>query len=238
MRHSELDHNRVIEMYVDEKRSAFKIADAFGVLPSKIYEILKKHNVPRRSRRDAQLLREYPTSITDENLKDAIIRLYCGEALSLKKVGKRLGISGTQVRKIMIYWGIPRRNPSEGMKKWETLPADEIVRLYVEEECSGIEISLRFKVSTPIIGQVLKYNGVRLRTTAEAKALWYKRRREQQQAKPKPVETQTDVLPDVSIEEQIVSMRRDQNAKIQDIAHTLKRQTVEVFDVLKAAGVL
>ena len=122
--------------------------------------------------------------------------------------------------------------------KWSTLPADEVVHLYVDAELSSKAIGDRFGVSPPTIIKILKHKGVPRRTTSEAKALWHKRRMEQQHTKAKPVEIQTDVQSDASIAEQIVSMRRDQNAKIQDIAHTLKRPAVEVFEVLNAAGVL
>ena len=232
-----LDHPLVIRMYVDEKKGANTIAKALGTHPSKIYDILKEHNIPRRSRSEAQRLRNYPSLANDERLKPIVVRLYCDEGLTLIKVGKRLGVSGAAVRNWMEQWGIPRRKKPNNNPKWTQLPADEVVRLYVDEQISLQEVAHRFNVSSPVIKRVLEHRGVPRRTPSEAKAVYWERQKEKASAELIP-ETVSVESADAPIEDQILRLRQDKNAKIQDIAHTLNLPTVDVFDVLKSAGVL
>ena len=76
-RKPKLDHRLVIRMYVDEKLGAYLIAKALGTSSTQVYSVLKAHNIPRRSRREAQRLRNYESIVDDKNLRDSVIPLYC-----------------------------------------------------------------------------------------------------------------------------------------------------------------
>ena len=232
-----LDHDRVIEMYVVEKKSLQAIADDFGVSTSPILTILDMHQVPRRTRSESQ--RHRPRIWRNPVCKADLIRLYCEEGLSLAVCAERLRSTVDWLQQLMEQWGIPRRKPWMLNCKWTQLDADKIVRLYAEEELTLKEIAWRYDVSETIIIKVLKHRGVPRRTASEAKVLAHKRRREKAAAEHKPECVEVAGVPDnASIESQIVSMRQDQNAKVQDIAASLNIETVNVFQVLQRAGLL
>ena len=233
-----LDHALVIRMYVEEQKSMRAIAEELGVSRYLITKVLKTYDVPRRSLSEAFRLRQYTGMHTDAKLKAAVIRLYCDEKLSLAGCGKRLGISGVHIGNLMHRWGIPRRKANGRQPKWAVLDADAIVRLYVEEFLTLPEIASKYNVSPPTIAKVLERQGVPRRTISEAKALCHKRR-EQKQASLTTPDTFEQVDPsDASIEDRILSMRHHQNAKIQDIAHSLCIPTVRVYEVLQGAGLM
>ena len=83
-----LDHDRVIKMYVEEKKSLQAIADYFGVSTTPILSILDMHQVPRRTRSESQ--RHRPRIWRNPVCKADVVRLYCEEGLSLETCAQRL----------------------------------------------------------------------------------------------------------------------------------------------------
>ena len=161
-------------------------------------------------------------------------RLYWEEELSTAECGKRLGITGSYVSNLMKGWGIPARKGShKNYKKMKSLNADVIVEMYVEKHLTLAFIARHFDVTSPTISKVLIAQGVPRRTPAEQIALIEKRRNADKS--PKTVLVVPD-LPDTSIADQILGMREQQNAKIQDIAAVLDVSTVDVFNVIRGAG--
>jgi len=67
--------------------------------------------------------------------KDLLWRLYWDEELSLRGIGRRLGVSPACVLRNMRLYGIPRRSAREtaGGVARLTVPVSELARLYHEE---------------------------------------------------------------------------------------------------------
>lgn len=230
-----LDHNRIIKMYLDEKKSDRVIGEALGVSTYTIKKVLIRYNVPFRTRSESQRIR-YNSAKKPVHKAD-VIRLYYDQQLPMKKVAKTIGVSESTVRECMDKWGMERRTKSEVLEKWHELPADEIATLYLDKQESIKQIADYYDVSDGIILKVLKNAGVKRRSISEAQKIAHRRR------KLKRIEafTPETIKPkdtDIPIADQIVSMRKDDNAKIQDIAHLLGVPTTEVFEVLTTAGVL
>lgn len=52
-----LDKNTIYDLYVNQKISANKIGEHFGLTKTRILQLLREYNIPRRNNRDAQLVR-------------------------------------------------------------------------------------------------------------------------------------------------------------------------------------
>ena len=226
-----LDHQRIIERY--KEKSLRDLAIEFGVSGGLITKVLKSYNVPRRS--VGGRFNQKGGMHTDAKLKANVKRLYWDEALSLAECGKRLGISGGYVSQLMKRWGIPSRKATRKPINKVEIAADKVVRLYTVKYLTVAEIAMRNNVSKTVINKVLESEGVSRRTPAERKVLIEKLRNADKS--PKTVLVVPD-LPDTSIADQILILREQQNAKIQDIAAALDMLTVDVFHVIRGAGVL
>lgn len=69
--------NEIIRLYIQEKMSVPKICKKFDVCTTTIYNILKKHNISRRSPHECQFKFEID--------KDILYELYYDKELSIKK---------------------------------------------------------------------------------------------------------------------------------------------------------
>ena len=226
-----LDHQSIIKGY--QEKSIRELAKRFGVSTGLIMKVLKSHNIPMRPK--GGFNRENSIK-NNPKFKAKAIQLYFDEKFNLAECGRRLGITGNHLAKLIQGWGLPIRKAGESSHKWERLDADKIVHLYTKDLKSTAKIALLYHVSPAVIVQVLKSKSIERRTTSQLHELI----REKQKTDKLPevlIPTHAD-LSDLSLKEKILSMREKQNAKIQDIASTLGISTLDVYSVLRDAGTL
>ena len=103
----DLDDNRIIELY--KTKSGFEISKIFGVDHSTIYRRLKKHNIKRRSLKEARIFggKKY------KNLDiDKIIRLY-ESGKSRLELGRLFKVSEVVIKNRLIENNISLRSRKE-----------------------------------------------------------------------------------------------------------------------------
>ena len=97
-----------------------------------------------------------------------MIKLYFEEGLSLNAIAKRLGISRQAVHQRMHRAGLTlRRNvPHAGEKLCAVraeIDVNELVRQYVEEKKSLMELARIFGVNSQMLGNVVRGEGIEIR---------------------------------------------------------------------------
>ena len=226
-----LDVERIKTLYYDEKKSFRKIAKILGCSSATVANRLRENGLKTRSKSEGQKLigawRSSQMRI-DLDLKE-IVRLYFEERLTTKEVGDRLGVSAGVVYRRLKDAGYQLRTLA--MRRINVDIA-ELVRLYFEEHLSLMEISLRLDISPDPIRKRLVEAGYQLRTVREAKVLQWKKKKARQAAQSAPQQVDLASVPEGTIEDKILFLRDSQNAKVQDIAHTLKISPVAVYDVI------
>jgi len=85
------------ELYLERKLPAKEVAKILGVSEWKVYDLLKKHGIPTRSRRK-------------ELDRDLLYRLYIVERKSLTEICKLLGVSRQTVRRYLEKYGFEIRD--------------------------------------------------------------------------------------------------------------------------------
>lgn len=97
-----------------------------------------------------------------------MIKLYLEEGLSLADVGKRMGISRQAVHQRLHRAGLTlRRNAPHAGEKLRAVRAEidlsELLRQYVEEKKSLMELARVFGVNSQMLGNILRGEGVEIR---------------------------------------------------------------------------
>jgi len=105
--------DKLDELYWLKGESSERIAKLVGVKPSTILWWMKKFGISRRSYSEANVLRYMRNPpVTREKLQE----LYLEEKKSTRQTAKELEIAQTSVRRWMIRYGIPARNPWAQLK--------------------------------------------------------------------------------------------------------------------------
>jgi len=231
-------------LYYDEKLSVLKVSQRMGVPKHIIYAVMREHGLERRSKSEAQKLRDYqdqcPVSDTE------IARLYYDEEKSTGTIAEELGVSQVVVRNRLIRAGYKLRSPKElrllqiggrALIVFSESEKESIRELYCEEGHSLATIGFRFNVSPHIIKRELINMGVSLRTAQESQEL--RRKKEQESYERQMVEKVGLILEDSEVsKEKIIQLWQDEKLKIQEIALKCSLSTVEVYDILREVGLL
>lgn len=107
------DEPKIIDLYVNEKKSSVEIAKLYGVTHRTVLNYLIKIGVERRSLDKAQFASNQKTFISALADADLLYELHWNQHLSCKDLGKQLGCDPGTVRRHMHKLGIPTRNSSE-----------------------------------------------------------------------------------------------------------------------------
>ena len=220
--------------YYQSGKTLRECGNQFGASPVTIRKLLIANSVPLRSKRAAQQLRKQRER-KQNGTRERVISLY-ESGVSITACCRKICTSHAMVRKILQEAGIEIRDPSFYLKRKSLLlPAQEIKRLYLEDQVSGIAISEKYNVSPPTIYRVLRRQGVKLRSASEGIRIAKKMRFEKRMAKKDA--SRSLQTTDARIEVEIVRLRTEDNARIQDIAHALEIETPQVYSVLQNARV-
>lgn len=156
-----LDDEEVIRLYTVERRYMAEIAQALGVSVGAVRRRLLARGVPLRTR--------------SENLRmpldeDEIVRLYVQEHKSTTEIGRLLGVDRSVILNRLVRLGVERRTSGEAHRL--SLDDSEIVRLYVDERMSTVEIAHRLGTNDVTILKRLRACGVERRSRSESMIIY------------------------------------------------------------------
>lgn len=229
----EINIELAIEMYVKEMMTCHEIAEVLPCSSTTVRIRLKEHGVKMRKRGEWQRAKMQGL-LHDLDLKKRIIRHYLEDKMTYKQISDALGniISSVYIGKLLGDWGVEKRKMQgyQGKRLTDTLPAEEIIRQYLEEELSLMDIANVYETSQGIIAKILENNNVPRRTLSEAKSVVWKRKKES--AKQELTSLDTSDIEDMSVEAQIKHLRDTEDAYIQDIVAALNVDPGYVLEVL------
>ena len=168
-----IDINQIKYLYYDEEKSSIEIAKIFDCSPATIRNWMKKHNLPRRPKKEAHKNQTGPLGI-DIDI-DELVRLYFEKQLPLAVIGAQKGTSGTTIRSKLLKAGYTLRSDRIRSSKFTDTDVSEMERLYLEEELALQTIAERFKCTAVTVGTRLKKRGIRLRNPKQAQGLRQKK---------------------------------------------------------------
>src|SRR3989338_8813729 len=150
--------------YVDERMSAIKIGEKFGVSDSFVRKLLRNCGIETRK---TNRLPEGFTKPTKEELG----RMYVYKGMGTEKIAEKFGVSHNSVCKWLIKYGIEVRDISEAkLPKGFTKPnKQELKRMYVKERMSSIKIAEKLGVGNATVRDWLKENEIKTRDRSEAR---------------------------------------------------------------------
>jgi len=106
--------------------------------------------------------------------REELERLYWLEKLSGTQIAKRFGVGGTTIFRWMAAYGIKRRNA--GRPEIVQPLKQDLIRLYIHDRLSAVDIARRFNCSNVIVGRWLAKYGISLRSTSEVANLAMERK--------------------------------------------------------------
>ena len=112
-KYSEEEIESIVRLYVEEKRSAFDIANQFGTSHKTIISILHRRRIETRSMMEAQLNaneKAVPDGFMDA---DFLYHMHWDEGKSCKEIGEIFGVEAGTVRRQMHRLGIDTKSNSE-----------------------------------------------------------------------------------------------------------------------------
>lgn len=109
-----------------------------------------------------------PTTLRPSDIKE-IIRLYLRQA-GIIELARRFRVRNTTVRKILLDAGVVLRTWGAARLR-KRISTEQIVRLYVKEHQSAIQITKELKINQKTVIHRLKAAGVKLRTPSESASL-------------------------------------------------------------------
>jgi len=145
-------------LYWDEELTMTAIAERYGVTVGAISDYMKKCNIPTRG--------GYKLPRTKESAEE-IRRLYWDEGLTSHQIGELLGVSNTTILDLMRHYNIPTRQGGH-VPSLTAESAEEIRRLYWDEELAPSEIADQLHVTTGIVCYSMKKNNIPTRSLSEA----------------------------------------------------------------------
>lgn len=149
------DKEKIREEYVEGERSIHDIADEWDCAPKTVSNWVKRHGFEMRS----------PGGVTDDRLRDEewLQEKYHGEDLSQSEIAEILGCHQHSVGRKIREFGIETKTLGEHQTPTELKDADELERLYWEEELSTYDIADRFDTTYAAVRYNLIKNGIELR---------------------------------------------------------------------------
>jgi transposase len=111
----EFSKEQLYQLYWVKGLSQNQIAKMLQISPSKVWRLMKKHNIKRRSFSEARMLMLYSKGKIPK--KETLETLYWQQRLSIPEIAKRLHICQPTVLKWMKVYNIPRRPISEATRK-------------------------------------------------------------------------------------------------------------------------
>lgn len=133
---------KIVDLYVNEGLSAYKVGEFVGVSAKTVYDVLKKYGIETRN-----------NGVPDE-VRGEIIRLY-ESGLSMDAIAEKFGIGHETVRSVLAKAGIKSRK-----RVLSDVEKAEIVRLYVEEGWSLEKIAKKFGITSGGVLYHLKSMGI------------------------------------------------------------------------------
>ena len=232
-----LPHDEIVSLYTEDELSQNQIAKRFECSSPLIGRVLDYYNIPRRNTRDIHQ-KKRGKMINDAELKEQVRHLYYDKQMHMRDLLPKLKVKMciNTLMFLMDRWGMKRRNKNNGNSSntiFDKLPAQEIIRFYVDDLLTPYEIGLKYKVSGTTIRKVLKHHNIEMRGVSESKQLWWNARysndaEPKQKAEPaEPIE-----IPEGTEEEQ-VRFLRDRDMFAQDIIATLNLPAHRVFEILQ-----
>src|SRR3989338_7431068 len=147
--------------YVDERMSAIKIGEKFGVSDSFVRKLLIKYGIEVRDISEAKL----PKGFTKPN-KQELKRMYVKERMSSIKIAEKLGVGNATVRDWLKENEIKTRDRSEArLPEGVTKPTkEELERMYIDEGMSIGKMEKKLGVSkTGVFRWLKEYDIERIR---------------------------------------------------------------------------
>lgn len=145
-------------LYWDKKLSQPKIAERYGVTRAAVSLAFKRLGIPTRTHSEALQNRWGIQRPPIEELR----QLYCKQRVSAAAIGRRYGVSGETICRMLRECDIEVRSTRK-------LPDnEELERLHWEEEMSYGMIGERHGVSASVVSSIFKYHNLRRRTRLEA----------------------------------------------------------------------
>ena len=141
------DKDKLDNLYWGKEKTLEEIANKFDVSVTQVFSWMDDYNIDRRSPGRS------PGSSRPHISKEELLDLYHNKGNTLKEVGEEFGVSPNYIRKIMIEYGIPRRDPGEDLRF--DIDKDILEKLYNEERKSVREIGEMYDVSRQTISNRL-----------------------------------------------------------------------------------
>ena len=163
-----------------------------------------------------------------------VVEMYLS-GMPAPKISDALGCTYYKVYTILEKAGIERRSAGHYTRRVDKRLTGKIKRDYLKNKMSCNELANRYGVSHDTIRKVLLRAGVKLRPKAEAIRIGQTKRRQKEVKKAKPKRLETTNAP---VKSEIIRLRQNENAMIQDIALALEIPTPQVYSVLSEAGML
>lgn len=105
--------DKIIQLYVDEKKSSTEIGKIFGITHRTVLNILKRRDIQPRTLSQSQFnynKKDIPSDLQDVNI---MYELYVQQQMSLKDIGIKYNVSPHVVKRLLIEYGIQVRTQRE-----------------------------------------------------------------------------------------------------------------------------
>jgi predicted DNA-binding protein YlxM (UPF0122 family) len=156
-----------LTLYVNQKLSAFEIAEKFSCSESSVYRKCKEFGLKILA--EPKLREQY-----DDSKDDLICSLYL-DGFSSNEIGKAIGWSHTTVLHHLEHCGISRRNFIESQYAYndkeypkEFLNKEYMENLYLKERMSKKDIAKMFNCDPTSVDTALRKLGIPIRGNSEA----------------------------------------------------------------------
>jgi len=161
---------KIGKMYVEDKKSAYEIAEELGISSFKVYNALNNLGVKIRSKSEARIILKSSPEITERSEK--IVKMYVEDKKSANQIARELGMTTENVIYYLEKLGIERRSKKEAVTLAKNPPeaierAEKISKMYVEDGKSAIKIADELGMSTSTVIYILNSYGVGRRTRVE-----------------------------------------------------------------------
>jgi len=153
---SEISKKELEELYFTKKQPVKDIAAHFGISTSSLYQLFFKYEILKRPNSAKVKTKIDLSSQTSVNL---LRKFYYEEKLGYVEIGQRFNISASKVYFWLKSLDMLDRSPIERKVK-ENISKNELIRLYVLEGKTLLEISDIHKTSPRKLKKLLKHYGL------------------------------------------------------------------------------
>lgn len=110
---NEETEDKIIQLYIDEKKSSTEIGKIFSITHRTVLNVLKRRGIQRRSLSQGQFnynKKDMPSDLQDANM---LYELYINQQMSLKDIGLKYKVSPAVVKRLLKENNIKPRNNRE-----------------------------------------------------------------------------------------------------------------------------